>query len=59
MEHFVITIRVAYDEATVPEGMEGILKRNVEWSVSRQNLLNDYLLEAEVDDWSLEVEEKQ
>lgn len=58
MKHYTITIKVAYDETTVPEDMEDQLKRNVEWCVGRQNLLNDQHEEAIVDDWKVTVEER-
>lgn len=59
MKHFTITIKIAYDEATVPEDMDLRLKRNVERCVSKEGLLNDYDLEAVVDDWKVVVEEGQ
>jgi hypothetical protein len=57
MKHFTITVKVAYDEDTVPEGMVDALKRNVEWCVARQNMLNDQHQEAIVEDWKVTVEE--
>ncbi len=56
MKHFKITIRVAYDEETVPSNMEAELKRNVDRCVQRSELLNDQYLQAELEEWRVDVE---
>lgn len=60
MARFVITITVDYDDATVLEGadMGHELSENVWRSVQRDGLLNDPLMEAIVDEWSVKVEKK-
>lgn len=58
MARFIITIKVDYDEATMPEEMEHQLSRNVERCIQRSNLLNDSGGEVIVDQYSMEVERK-
>jgi hypothetical protein len=57
MARFEVTIKVDYDEASMPDGMREQLRRNVERCVQRDELLNDPNLEAIVDEWSVEVKE--
>ena len=57
--HFTITIKVAYDKATIPDDMINHLRDNVQRCVERAQLLNDSNLEAVVDTFSVEVEKKE
>ena len=57
MKHYVITIRVAYDDAyPIPESMEEQLHANVQQCVENENLLNDVDLEAVVETYDVRVE---
>ena len=54
-KHYMITIKVAYDEATVPEDLKKQLERNVDRCIQRHDLLNDEELYAVVEEYSAEV----
>jgi hypothetical protein len=56
-KHFTVRIKVAYDEATVPDDMSVHRKDNVQRCVECGELLNDSGLEAIVEDWDVEVQE--
>ena len=55
--HFKITIRVAYEEETVPHNMQEHLDRNIARCVDREDLLTDPDREAIVETFHVEVEE--
>lgn len=57
--HFTITIKVAYDPATIHdrEEMAKELEANVQRCVAGHGLLNDTDFNAIVDEWSVDAEE--
>jgi hypothetical protein len=56
MKHYRITIRVVYDEATIPADMKHELERNLDRAVS-DGLLSDSNGEAEIEEYSVDVED--
>lgn len=55
--HFLIKVRVAYDDVDCPMDMAQQLKQNVQAVADRGNLLSDANDEVIVEEWSCEVEE--
>ena len=59
MRHFVITIKVAYDETTIPEDMVYELERNLDTCAESGLLFGDSGDESIIEEWDATVEEKQ
>ena len=55
MTHYLITIKVSYDETTVPKDMASHLEDNVHRCVDGGMLFTDPELEAVVDEWEVAV----
>lgn len=59
MKHFLVKLKVSYDDAhKIPEKMDIILEENVVRCIERHELLNDPDMEAVVETWSVEVDER-
>ena len=55
-KHFTITIKVAYDGATVPEGLGSMLEKNIDRCIG-DGMLCDANLESIIDEFEVEVDE--
>ena len=54
MSHFLITVRVVFDEATTPEDMSKILKKNVDVAI-QNGLLTNGSDQTVVDEYSASI----